>query len=147
MIESFEKKHIEECSKIFYDIYINKPFDYGWLDYGCVLRYFCDIFKTPKFRGFILSENNIVIGVCIGVVSDYFKVKKYHISEFFVRRRFSNKGFGTRLIKKTEEILEKEEIKVIELNTDKRRMAFEFYTKNGYYPLDENVNMIKPINR
>lgn len=147
MIEKFQRCHIKKCADIFFDIYSNEPFNYSWLSYKSVCEYFNDIFETPKFRGFVISFNSIVIGACIGVISDYFKIKKYRISEIFIDRKFSDKGFGSDFINKIEKALLNEGIDVIELTTDKNARAFGFYIKNNYSPLENNTNIIKVLRK
>ena len=145
MIEEFKKHHIKRCADIFFDIYKNEPFNYNWLEYSRMAEYFNDIFKTPGFRGFIILKNSFIIGACVGTISDYFKVKKYRINEIFIDRKFSGKGFGSELIQKIEKILLSEGIDVIELSTDRRMKAFDFYLKNKYSILENNVNIIKVL--
>ncbi len=139
----FQKSFIDECAEIFFDIYINEPFNYDWLDLLSVKKYFYDLYKMPKFKGFIFFFENNIIGACIGYISDYFKCSKFHISEIFIKRNFIQKGFGSEFISLIEKNLKGIGIEVIEFSTDKTFKAFDFYTKNGYKVLKDNVNMIK----
>lgn len=143
MIVDFERKHIEKCADIFFDIYKNEPFNYSWVKKDSVLNYFTDIFKTPKFRGFVLYTENGAEGICVGVISDYFKVKKYRVSEIFVGRRFQKRGVGSKFLTEIQKILYKDGINIIEITTDKNTPAFNFYLKNNYSILKNNINMIK----
>jgi len=143
MINDFEESHLIKCADMFFDIYKNEPFNYYWVDYGAVLNYFSDIFKTPKFRGFVFYRKNNLIGVCVGVISDYFKVKKYRISEIFIDRRFQNRGIGSIFLSDIQKKLYDSGIEVIEITTDKNTAAFNFYLKNNYSALKNNINMIK----
>ena len=142
MIVDFERKHIEKCADIFFDIYKNEPFNYSWVKKDSVLNYFTDIFKTPKFRGFVLYTENGAEGICVGVISDYFKVK-YRVSEIFVGRRFQKRGVGSKFLTEIQKILYKDGIDIIEITTDKNTPAFNFYLKNNYSILKNNINMIK----
>ncbi len=143
MIDNFEEKHLEKSVDIFFDIYKNEPFNYQWIQYKAVSDYFTDIFKTPKFRGFVFLKDDITVGICVGIISDYFKVKKYRISEIFISRKFQKKGIGSEFLSEIRKILFEDGIEVIEISTDKNTPAFDFYLKNDYSVLKNNVNMIK----
>ena len=145
MLDYFKEKNIEECANILFDIYKNEPFNYFWLEYNSIVEYVTDIFNTPKFKGFIFCKGEKIVGVCLGVISDYFKIKKYRISEIFIERQFSGKGFGTEFIREIESVLKSENVEAIELTTDKSQRAFDFYIKNNYSIFQNNVNMVKII--
>ncbi len=145
MLRLFDKRHLKICSKIFFDIYKNEPFNYIWLEYNSVFEYFDDIFNTPKFIGFVFEKNGIIIGACLGVVSDYFKVKKYRVFEFFIGIGYQGQGFGTNLLMEVQKYLSQKRVEVIEIATDRNRRAFDFYSKNNFTVLESNVNMIKAL--
>jgi len=142
MLKTLEKEHLFQCADIFYHIY--KPL-YPWLEHNSVYEYLYDIFSTPKFMGFVLIENNTLIGVCMGFISDYFKIKKYRISEIFIHSRFHGMGFGTKMLSGIYPKLRKCGIEAVELTTDKTKRAFDFYIKNNYSILENNVNLIRLI--
>ena len=143
MVADFEERHIEKCAEIFFDVYKNEPFNYNWVKKDSVINYFTDIFRTPKFRGFVLYTKNGIEGICAGVISDYFKVKKYRVSEIFVDRRFQRRGAGSKFLSEIQKILYGEGIEIIEITTDRNTPAFNFYLKNNYSVLKNNINMIK----
>jgi len=145
MFKIFEEKYLKKCSDIFFDVYKNEPFNYFWLEYNSVVEYFVDMFKTPKFKGFVFLKNNAVVGCCLGVVSNYFKVKKYRIAEIFVDRHFQGMGIGTNMLLEIQKYFVLNNVDVIELTTDKNTKAFEFYRKNGYSLLQNNVSMVKVL--
>ena len=95
--------------------------------------------------GFVLFQKDILIGACFGIVSDYFKIKKYHISEIFINKDFQGNGIGSMFLAQIEKNLFTKKIEVIELSTDRSKQAFSFYKKNGYIILKDNLNLIKSI--
>ncbi len=143
MFKIFSQEHFKQCADIFFDVYKNEPFCYSWLEYNSVCRYFSDILKTPNFYGFVLENNGCVIGACFGILSDYFKVRKYRISEIFIDRKYQKKGLGTKFISEIEEYFKKAGVHAVEISTDRKKPAFDFYSDNGYNVMFANVNMIK----
>lgn len=143
MFKLFSPEHFKQCADIFFQLYKNEPFNYSWLTYSSVCNYFSDLLNTPKFYGFVIEQNGVIIGACFGIFSDYFKIKKYRISEIFIDKKYQGKGFGTELLSKVEEYFKRAGALVVEISTDKETPAFEFYKKNSYNLISANVNMIK----
>ncbi len=143
MIKIFQDKYLIKCADIFFDVYKNEPFNYFWLEYNSIVDYFADMLKTPKFKGFVFLKKNVIVGCCFGVVSDYFKIKKYRIAEIFVDRNFQSKGIGTNMLMEIQKYFVLNGVDVIEITTDKNSKAFEFYKKNEYAVLQNNINMVK----
>lgn len=151
MVSLFSANCILPCSRIFFDVYSRPPFLYSWLSKQGVYDYFFDLFRTPKFLGFVyLSQNEqdgtvSIQGACLGVVSDYFKIKKYRIAELFVEKHSQNSGIGTKIIFEAEKYLKGIGIAAIELSTDKILPGIEFYKNCGFDLCENTVNMIKIV--
>ena len=86
MIVDFERKHIEKCADIFFDIYKNEPFNYSWVKKDSVLNYFTDIFKTPKFRGFVLYTENGAVCITGCIIKNTKRSGKHGIQDIDRRR-------------------------------------------------------------
>lgn len=117
---------------MFLDVYKNKPWNYTWLIFENTLRYFTDLFNTPCFIGFKFIEDNITVGYCVGISSDYFVGNSFEIKEIFISRQLQNKGLGSNFLGMVEKSLKDFEVDRITLATQREIPAFDFYLKNGY---------------
>lgn len=147
MLIEYKEEYRETLADIFYDIYYNQPFNYKWIDKDNVVRYFRDFENTPNFYGFVFVDENKIKGGCFGVVNDYFKNSKYRINEIFIDRNFQGTGRGSIFLKEVENALMKMRIEIVELVTEDRIPAFEFYKKAGYIPSEHMTYMIKAIKK
>lgn len=147
MIEDYSASYKNVCIDMFLDIFSNTPFNYKWLNYNNILRYFTDLENTPNFKGFIYFLDNQPVAFCLGVISDYFNTPKYHINEIFVKRQLQNSGIGSDMLDKIQSELFSYDISVIELSTSISKPAFNFYLNNGFVKSNDTVYMIKPLIR
>lgn len=147
MLKQYKQEHSKTLANIFFDIYYNKPFNYNWLEKSEIERYFSDLYQTPNFLGYVIFQNNEIIGGCLGIINDYFKNKSYKISEIFVSRKYQGLGYGSSALKELEALLFNEKAVIIELSTDRASQAFKFYKKNGFLSSQHTINLLKPIKK
>lgn len=147
MLQEYKKENLKSLTDIFFDIYYNKPFNYNWLKKSEIERYFSDLSKTPNFLGYVIIQNNEIIGGCLGIINDYFKNKTYKISEIFISRKFQGLGYGSSALRELEALLFNEKIVMLELSTDKASQAFKFYKKNSFFSSQHTINLLKPIKK
>ncbi len=142
---AMEKKDIDIAVEIFYETYINIPFRFEWLKKENVKRYFMDLYSKRNFLGYTLVVNGEVVGFCFGSINDYFKNFYYEVDEIFIVRNLQGQGNGTYFIKEVESYVRPKKINIIKLNANKNSNYYEFYEKNGFVPLKENVSFIKRV--
>lgn len=145
MLRLFDIRYLEECADIFYDVYKNPPFEYNWIDKKGSYEYIKDLIKTPKFMGFVYFSEGKLTAVCFGTKNDYFSIKRYKITEFFVKQEYSSKGYGSHFLSEIENYLCSRGISAIELDTKKSVKAYGFYKKNGFNDSSSIIHMIKII--
>jgi aminoglycoside 6'-N-acetyltransferase I len=145
MVIMYEEKYTEDCVNLFVDIFKNKPFNFAWVEEDKIKEYFMDIENTPKFRGYVVIDNNEVKGFCFGVINDYFEVKSYEIKEIAVKKNEQRKGYGSKIILYIEEELSKEGVKKIRLVTKDKSAGHSLYIKQGYINIESIVCMSKNI--
>jgi GNAT superfamily N-acetyltransferase len=101
--------------------------------------------EARGFLGFVYYEDGIPVGMCVGAASDYFFEPQYEIREFAILPAVQRQGAGTRMLAEIEAFLAARDIKLIYLHTSRGIPAYDFYFKNGYIPIEENVYFIKQI--
>ena len=141
----YEEKYKEACLELFLDVFRNEPWHYTHFEKEKITCYFTDLENTPNFYGTIFIENEVVVGFCFGVISDYFGAVSFDIKEIIVRRGKQGEGVGTRMLKYMEENLGKLDVSIITLTTRQEIDAFKFYEKNAYNVSEGAVMMSKFI--
>ncbi len=145
MLIAFDEAHIPICAQIFYDVFTTGEFNYEWLEYENVVRYFTDLYNTPGFAGYVYVDGGEILGGCLGAVSDYFLVAQYEIKEIFVAKQHARRGVGSRLLAEVEADLQKRGVGYIFLLTDKSINAYNFYQKNNYMENSGIAHMSKTL--
>ena len=95
-------------------------------------------YDSPKFMGWTVSQNGVIIGGCIGNVEPYFTGDYYYLKEIFIAPQHQGKGIGNSLIQVIKLDLIKKEIKMMILFTFNEGHQYKFYLDNGF---EEMVGM------
>ena len=90
-----------------------------------------DSLEDQSFHRAIIDENNNIFGV--GRI--HFTHNIAQIRYMAIKKEFSRKGYGSKLIDVLEKIAQNNKIKKIYLNS--RINAISFYEKNGYKKINE----------
>ena len=136
---------IVTCARIFADVYSNPPWDYHWVTVDKAEKYMCDIVEAVGFRGFLYYENETLTGFCVGAATDYFFGPQYEIKECAVVPSRQRRGAGSRMLAIIEKKLAEDGVMNIYLHTSRTIPAHEFYIKNGYTPVSDNIYFMKEI--
>jgi ribosomal protein S18 acetylase RimI-like enzyme len=146
MLKLVNSEDAGECAEVFYSAFTGPSMGNGWLTPEMAARYIGDIIASPGSLGFMYYRNDMLTGICVGGVSDYFIEPQYEIKEFAVIPSSQRRGAGSRMLREVERYLRKERgIKYIFLHTSRTIPAYAFYLKNDYTPVDDNVYFIKKI--
>jgi len=143
----FEKSDIDDCVNNFIQSFNSPPWNEGW-SRERAYEYINDVFDTPKFVGFILSDNgqDVAYALCI---EKYWWNKddrcKLYMELFFTKPDCRQKGYGTELLEHIEKYAQDNRLRSVMLFTQKDKPAYDFYVKNGFTVVDNLPNMYKPI--
>jgi aminoglycoside 6'-N-acetyltransferase I len=131
VVKHFENGDIAQCAKIMQAVYNNEMWQCYWDDdtAGAYLR---DIVEHKKFVGFVLCENNEVIGAILCREKVWWNNSELYIEELFVLPRFQRRGYGQQLLRAAEEYVQKKQLAGITLSTNRYTFAPTFYRKNGF---------------
>ncbi len=142
MLQNFQYKYLDDCEKMFYEIYKNENFNLKWLQPSKIKLYFNEIINYPNFLGYLYIIDEQLIGVCLGTKNVFLN---YTILEIFVSPKYQNQDYGSKMLKDIETDLQKKGVTSISLSTLKNVPAYYFYKKNNYTTLTNKVNFIKNI--
>ncbi len=143
ILKRITEDEIETSSNLYYEVFTSPDWKFYWLTKEKAYNYFMDMFNTPNFIGFVLIDNDEVIGACFGVSNPHFINKQYEIKEIFIKHSLQNQGIGNIFLEQVETELASQQIQLITLYTQKTVPAFNFYKKRDYITLKDTVHMMK----
>ena len=144
-VEDYTQEHKGICTELFIKVYSAEPFNFSWLDFEKADRYLSDLENSTNSKGYVLKENEYVVGVCLGQREEHFMNVGYKINEFFIEPDHQHKGLGSYFLEEVENRLRESDVKIMTLFTQRHMDSFTFYQKHNYIPSEETVHMSKLI--
>ena len=144
-ITQYTPDHRDKCAELFNKLYSAPPFDYNWLDFDKAKQYLMDLENTPNSLSYVLTDNNVIIGACLGQKEEHFMNPGYKINEFFIEPEHQHMGLGSFFVTVLEERLREMDMKTISLFTQRHMDSYSFYQKNDFVPNNETVHMVRII--
>lgn len=131
MIRRMQKKDIIACAEILCAVYNNEMWQCRWtMEMG--IAYLEDYLEAKKFVGFVLEENEMVIGAVFAHEKIWWNNSELFIDEMFILPERQRCGYGSMLISATEEYVREHKLAGITLCTNQYAPAPNFYRKNGF---------------
>ena len=131
MIRQMQKKDLTACAEILCAVYNNEMWQCRWtVETGAA--YLEDYFDVKKFVGFVVEENDKIIGALFAHEKIWWNNSELYIDEMFVVPEMQRNGLGSRLIKTAEKYVKKYNLAGLTLCTNKYAPAPGFYRKNGF---------------
>lgn len=143
MLIMYKESDFEKCVELYCDAFTAPPLNYDWLTKEKAWRYIKDLIKTPGFMGYTYWENDEMVAFCFGILDNYFDGAMFEVEELAVASPHHRKGIGSVVMEQLEIKLAGYGIHAISLQTSRNLPAFNFYLKNGYEELSENVTLMK----
>lgn len=122
---------IEQCIELYMSVFNHAPWNETWT-YESAKERLSDLINTPKFIGFLLVDNENLIGFIAGNSKKSFAGFTFYIAELCINNQIQGKGNGSKLLGYLEQELKKKEIQSVYLLTATGGLAETFYLKNGY---------------
>lgn len=142
MIVRMDTTRLDELTALFLKVYSEPPWNDEWPNFhtaSTYLREFCD---NPHFLGYMIEDNEHVIGASFGHTKTWWQGKEYCIDEFFIDTDSQGSGRGSRLMSFIKSDLSKQGVTAITLLTERGFPAEKFYVKNGFIIKDGTVFMV-----
>ena len=144
MIRPIQKKDISGCAEILCAVYNNEIWRDRWtIETG--IAYLEDYFEARKFVGFVIEEDEKIIGAMFAHEKIWWNNSELYIDEMFVLPEMQGNGLGSRLIKTAEKYVKKYNLAGLTLCTNKYAPAPNFYRKNGFEANEAIMFMYKEI--
>ena len=141
----YKESDLEKCTEIYIDAFTAPPLEYDFLTKPKAERYLRDITLTPGFIGWTFWQNGEMTAFCFGTLDGYFEGSMFEVSELAVISRLHRGGTGSLVMALLETKLAGYGVSAVSLHTSRILPAFNFYLKNGYEELTENVTLMKQL--
>ena len=138
------KSDIPPCSEIMCSVYNNELWQCHWT-IKTAEEYLNDFFDMKKFIGFVLLENEQIIGGIFAHKKVWWNNSEVFIEEMFIHPDFQRKGYGSLLLDEIEKYVKENKLAGVTLSTNKYAPAPLFYRKNGFTDCEHVIFMAKEI--
>jgi len=124
------KKDLKELSKVYSEVYSEKPYNEKWSEKNAYLK-IKEYFENGII--FIAKEENKIVGGIIGHLVIWDKYQNAFGDEFFVLKEFRGKGIGKKLAVTLENYFRKKKAKYFSMNANPKSLAYKMYLKSGFH--------------
>jgi len=142
----YRETDFDDCVRIYADAFNAPPLNYHWLTKEKAWRYIRDLTQTPGFMGYTYWESEEMVAFCFGILDNYFEGTIFSVEELAVASAHHGQGIGTKVMHLLETKLAGYAVEAVSLQTSRNLLAYDFYIKNGYEELTENVSLMKWLN-
>jgi len=139
----YKESDFDDCVHLYCDAFNAPPLEYTWLTPQKALRYIRDLTKTPNFMGYTYWLDGEMAAFCFGVLDNYFEGYMFEVEELAVAGKYHRTGIGSTVMQLLEKKLASYRVAAVNLQTSRSLPAFNFYVKNGYEEVPENVTLTK----
>ncbi|MDR0272924.1 MAG: GNAT family N-acetyltransferase [Clostridiales bacterium] len=143
MLKMYKEEDLETCTKIYVEAFNAPPLCYDFLTIEKAGRYLRDLTRKPGFIGYTYREDEEMIAFIFGILDNYFEGTMFEVDELAVVPHLHRSGVGSAVMHLLETKLAGYGVSAVNLNTSRGLPAFDFYIKNGYEEIPENVTLVK----
>ena len=144
MIRRMKREDITACAEILCSVYNNEMWQCRW-DMQTGIEYLTDYFDAKKFVGFVIKEDEKIIGAMFAHEKVWWNNSELFIDEMFILPQLQRSGKGSMLINAAEEYVAEHKLAGLTLSTNKYAPAPLFYRKNGFSDNECIVFMYKEM--
>ncbi len=134
------EKDLKEAVEMYIAIFSAEPWN-DELTVPQITEYVSSMMAMNTYIGYYLTDSltNEKIGYSLGFIKPWYQGKEYVIDTFLIAGKHQGKGFGSAFLEMIKEELAKKGIPTILLDTEEKMPAADFYKKNGFKHLTDNV--------
>lgn len=143
-IREMKAEDIAGCAEILCSVYNNELWQCRWSK-EIAIEYLTDFFQMKKFIGYILEEDEKILGAIFAHEKVWWNNSEVFVEEMFILPEFQRKGYGSLLLEKMEEYIENRKLAGMTLSTNRYAPAPLFYKKNGFVDCEHILFMCKEV--
>lgn len=136
---------VEDITKVInlYIKYYNEIEKSCWTEKTVYKRIHQVLTMEDSYSLIMEDDNNKVFGFVMGYFKQYDDIVGYTLEEIIIEPDEQNKGYGSKLLGRIEDLVEKKGASCIELQAVNDNMHNHFYDKADYLNSDSFVNKVK----
>ena len=135
----------EMIKELFTGVFTGEPWNDDWSDKEQLDMYINDLVGQGYSLTYGLFDGDELIGLSMGYIKHWYSGTEYIINELCIKTCRQGTGAGTFFLSEIEKAIKELGLKQIFLLTDKNVPAYEFYKKNGFVEVTDNVAFAKFI--
>ena len=135
----------EDIKEVFTSVFTKEPWNDDWSDKEQLDMYITDLIGQGYSLTYGLLDNGELIGISMGYIKHWYSGTEYIINELCIITDRQGAGVGTFFLSEIENAIKELGLKQIFLLTDSNVPAYDFYKKNGYVEVTNNVAFSKII--
>lgn len=143
-IREMKRDDISACAEILRSVYNNELWMCRW-EQETAMAYLLDFYSASKFVGYVLCEEDTIIGAIFAHEKIWWNNSEVFIDEMFITPDRQRSGLGTMLLKQVEKYAEDHQLAGLTLSTNKYAPAPLFYKKNGFVECEHVLFMAKEM--
>jgi aminoglycoside 6'-N-acetyltransferase I len=133
-------KDIKEAVELYIAVFSAEPWN-DQLTVSQITDYVSSMMAMNTYIGYCIVDSltNELVGYALGFIKPWYQGKEYVIDTLLIAGKYQGKGFGSAFLEMIKEELLKKDLSTILLDTEEQMPAADFYKKNGFKPLPDNV--------
>lgn len=135
----------EQIKTLFFSVFTAEPWNDDWSDEQQLDLYIDDLLGQGNSLTYGVWEDSELLAIAMGRSKHWYTGTEYCIDEFCVRTDRQGQGIGTYFLTEIEAAIKAMGFTHIFLQTEKNVPAYDFYLKNGFYRLPEDVSFAKKV--
>ena len=144
-IKILQLSDLKEIKELFQSVFSSPPWNDDWSDEEQLENYILDLIDIKTAISFGLYKENNLIGISLGHIKHWYEGTEYYIDELCIKTGKQGCGYGLRFLELIEAYLKQQGVKHIFLLTERDVDAYEFYKRNNYRELTNNVAFCKKL--
>lgn len=143
-ITPFSSVDLIACIDLYVKVFNDPPWSESWT-YATAKERLSDLIHTPKFMGFLLYEEDLLVGFIGGNGKVTDTGASFYIAEFFINPNAQGNGYGSKLLAYLEKELIRQGVCSVYLLTSLGDVAEKFYIRQGYVVRHDRIVMRKVL--
>ncbi len=135
-------ENMQQCINLYMNVFTKKPWNEPWTEKSARER-LTDLLNTPKFMGYLFYDQGELIGMIAGHAKKSYSGMTFYVAELCVSASAQGKGYGSAILSRFENELQRHDINSLYLLTATGGAAQAFYERNGYTVNDQRVVLKK----
>lgn len=145
MIKKLDIMHRKEVQTLFLEVFSKAPWHDDWQSEEQLSTYMEELMGNSNSLCLGYYHNEHLIGISLGYVFHWWEGTDYFVKELCIDTVYQGRGYGSIFLSEIEAYLKEHAIKALWLMTDRDTPAYDFYEKNGFKELGDNVVFAKGV--